>query len=200
MKQSLILLIVLPALFFLACHNSSTPSAADHPKTADTPVKKNYFPVLNFLKSEIAYVDSIPFKLMEYHTRNGKTDSTIINTQKFNQLAAAFLLDDLDSVRFEKRFDETSFLDQSTNLLTFTYSTNDTSYGLRRVDVLAIPNPGTDNVKSIYLESSSGNADSLVLNKMYWSSRKSFSILHIYQSIHGKPGTSQTKVVWDSSE
>jgi hypothetical protein len=200
MKPILILLILFPVFFFFACHHTPATTGTDHPKTPDTPAKKNYFPVLNFLKGEIAYVDSFPFKLMEYRIRNGKTDSTLINTQTFNDLAKPFLSDDLDSARFEAKFDESSFLDRSTNLLTFTYSTKDTSYGLRRVDVLAVPDLGADKVQSIYLESSSGNADSLVLSKMYWKSGRNFSILHIYQPKHGEASSSQVKVVWDSSE
>ena len=199
MKSFRILLIALPVFFLYACHNSINPPASNVSHPADT-VKKNYFPVLSFLKSEIAYVDSFPLRLVEYHIRNGKTDSNFINTQTFNQLANAFLINDLDSSRFEKRFDETSFLDQSTKLLTFTYSTKDTSYGLRRVDVLAVPGTEADKVKSIYLEVSSGNADSLVLSKMLWQAGKSFSILQIYQPKHGNAGTSQTEVIWGSSD
>lgn len=192
--------ILLPALTFLSCHNASAPAESRASGTTDTVVKKNYFPVRDFIKSEISYLDSFPSKIMEYHLRNGKTDSAIINIRKFDQLAGAFLLDDLDSARFEKRFDETSFLDQTTNLLTFTYSTKDSSFGLRRVDVLAVPDQGNDRVKSIYLEVSSGRPDSLVLNKMYWRSRESFSILQIYQPSHGEAVISQTKCVWGSRE
>jgi hypothetical protein len=200
MKLSCLLPALSAVLLFCACHHSPNQADADRAKAVDTAARKNYFPVLNFLKSEIAYVDSFPLKIMEYRIRNGKTDSNIINTKTFDRLASAFLIDGLDSSRFEKRFDETSFLDQSNNLLTFTYSTKDTSYGLRRVDVLAVPDRGVDKVKSIYLESSSGNADSLILNKMFWRTRKSFSIIHIYQPRQGVTGTSQTKVVWDNSE
>lgn len=197
MKKLRVLLTMLPGLLYFACHNLPTPADTNRSQTADT-LKRNYFPVRDFLKSEIGWVDSFPQKLMEYQFQNGKTDSAIITTQTFNRLAAAFLLNDLDSNRFEKRFDETSFLDQTTNLLTFTYSTKDSSYGLRRVDVLAVPGQTADEVRSIYMEVSSGNADSLVLSKMYWKTRKSFSILQIYKPIHGQTSTSQIKVEWGS--
>lgn len=197
MKKLRVLLTMLPGLLYFACHNPPAPADTNLSQTADT-LKRNYFPVRDFLKAEIGWVDSFPQKLMEYQTQNGKTDSAIITTQTFNRLAAAFLLNDLDSNRFEKRFDETSFLDQTTNLLTFTYSTKDSSYGLRRVDVLAVPGQTADKVRSIYLEVSSGNADSLVLSKMYWKTRKSFSILQIYKPIHGQTSTSQIKVEWGS--
>ncbi len=197
MKKLRVLLTMLPGLLYFACHNPPAPADANLSQTTDT-LKRNYFPVRDFLKAEIGWVDSFPQKLMEYQSQNGKTDSAIITTQTFNRLAAAFLLNDLDSNRFEKRFDETSFLDQTTNLLTFTYSTKDSSYGLRRVDVLAVPGQTADKVRSIYLEVSSGNADSLVLSKMYWKTRKSFSILQIYKPIHGQTSTSQIKVEWGS--
>ncbi len=190
-------LTTLPVLLLFSCHNTPGPPDTGLSNKADT-VRKNYFPVGDFLKSEIAYVDSFPQKLTEYYSQNGRSDSAIITTQTFDRLAAAFLIKDLDSTRFEKRFDETSFLDQTTNLLTFTYSTKDSSYGLRRVDVLAVPGQTSDKVRSVYMEVSSWNADSLVLSKMYWSTRKSFSILQIYQPIHGEASTSQIKVVWAS--
>jgi hypothetical protein len=200
MKIACIGLIVLSACIPAACHNGSNSAASGSSQSADTPEKKNFFPVHDFLQSEIAHVDSIPFKIVEYRTINGKTDSSIINTQKFDQLASAFIPDDLDSSRFEERFEETSFLDQTTKLLTFTYSTKDSSFGLRRVDVLAEPHLTNDRVQSVYLEMSSGREDSLVLKKMYWKAGKSFNILQIYQPSNGKAITSQTKVVWDSSE
>jgi hypothetical protein len=192
--------LVWAALILFACRNGSNPASAVTSHSKDTAVKKNFFPVRDFLKSEIAYVDSFPSKMVEYRIRDGKTDSFIIKIREFDRLAATFILDDLDSNRFEQRFDETSFMDQTTSLLTFTYSTKDSSFGLRRVDVLAEPHTGNDQVKSIYLEVSSGNEDSLVLQKMYWRSRKSFSIIRIYQPRNGEASTSQTKVVWDSSE
>lgn len=182
---------VLPVCLCIACQN----------KPAAPVDKKNFFPVRDYLQSEIENVDSMPAKLMKYDTRNGKTDSALITLPVFDKMAAEFLVPDLDSSRFENRFEENSFMDQSTGLLTFTYATKDSSYGLRRVDVLATPDPvGTDKVKSIYMESSSGKADSLVLTKMYWRSGNSFSIIHIYQPAHGETGMSQTKVVWGSSE
>jgi hypothetical protein len=191
MKSFRILAIVLLVVCFCSCHHVAAPP----------PVQKDYFPVRDYLESEIATIDSTPYKLVEYNIQNGKTDSALITAPEFNRLAGSFLVPDLDSTRFESRFEENSFMDQSTNLLSFTYSTKDTSYGLRRVDVLATPDPtGADRVKSIYLETSAFRADSLMLTKMYWNAGKSFSIIYISQPPHGEAVTRQTRVVWDSSE
>ena len=107
---------------------------------------------------------------------------------------------DLDSSYFEKNFEENSFVDRSTNLVSFTYSTKDTGNGLKRVDVLLSPGIGTDKLNSIYMEAISGNKDSSVISKMSWKAGRNFRILHIQKPKNGPETTDQTIVVWDSRE
>jgi hypothetical protein len=168
-------------------------------KQADT-AKKNYLPVADYLKAEIAMVDSFPLRLMRYHIVNGKTDSGIITTPVFDQLAKEFLSADLDSSHFEKHFEENSFVDRSTNLVSFTYSTKDTGYGLKRVDVLLSPGAGVEKLNTIYMESISGNKDVSIISKMSWKAGRNFRILHIQQPKNGKETLDQTIVVWDIRE
>ena len=182
-----------------ACHSKqseSTETATAKPDTA----KKNYLPVAYYLRAEIAEVDSFPRRIMKYRVNNGKTDSGIITTAIFDQLAKEFLLPELDSARFENKFEENSFIDRSTNLVSFTYSTKDTGNGLKRVDVLLSPGSGYDKLNSIYMESISTNKDSSLISKLSWKAGRNFSILHIRQPNKGPETTNQTIVVWDSRE
>jgi len=186
---------------FLICACHSTPS--ETPETASTKIdttKKNYLPVAYYLKAEIAGVDSFPLRIMKYQVSQGKTDSGIITTAIFDQLAKEFLNPDLDSARFENKFEENSFVDRSTNLVSFTYSTKDTGNGLKRVDVLLSPGSGYDKLNSIYMESITKNNDSTLISKMSWKAGRNFSILHIRQPNKGPETTNQTIVVWDSRE
>ena len=193
------LIIPLFTIFLIcACHSKLPESAAGNTKT-DT-AKKNYLPVADYLLAEIAAVDSFPLRLMKYHIENGKTDSGIITTQAFDRIAREFLLADLDSSNFEKKFEENSFIDRSTNLVSFTYSTKDTGNGLKRVDVLLSPGSGYDKLNSIYMESISRDKDSTLISKMSWKAGRNFSILHIRQPNKGPETTNQTIVVWDSRE
>ena len=197
MKQ----LLILTMFFVQICSCRSKPSVTivSDAKHADT-AKKNYLPVDDYLKAEIAYVDSFPLRLMKYHTENGKTDSGIITTPLFDQIAKEFLLPGLDSSFFEKNFEENSFMDQTTNLVSFTYSTKDTGYGLKRVDVLLSQGAGVSKLNSIYMESISGNNDSTKISKLSWKAGKNFRILYIIKPKNGQESTSQTIVTWDSSE
>jgi hypothetical protein len=186
-------------LLICACHSSQSENTITDAKQTDT-AKKNYLPVADYLKSEIAGVDSFPLRIMKYQVINGKTDSGIITTAVFDQLAKEFLLADLDSSRFENKFEENSFVDRSTNLVSFTYSTKDTGNGLKRVDVLLSPGSGVDKLNSIYMESITSDKDSSLISKMSWKAGRNFSVLHIRQSKNGAETTKQTIVVWDSRE
>jgi hypothetical protein len=197
MKKFFIPLYVM--FLICACH-SATSETAEKPETKTDTAKKNYLPVAYYLRAEIAGVDSFPLRIMKYQVSHGKTDSGIITTAVFDQLAREFLSPDLDSAHFESRFEENSFIDRSTNLVSFTYSTKDTGEGLKRVDVLLSPGSGYDKLNSIYMESISKDKDSTLISKLSWKAGRNFSILHIRQPIKGPETTNQTIVVWDTRE
>jgi hypothetical protein len=182
-----------------ACDSRQSPSTIDGTGKGDTS-KKSYLPVGDLIRSEIASIDSFPQRLMKYHIENGKTDSAIITTPVFDLLAREFLMPGLNSSYFARNFEENSFVDRSTNLVSFTYSTKDTGYGLKRVDVLVSPRSGSDKLSSIYMEAISGNKDSSVISKMTWKAGKNFGIIHIYKPTNGPETISQTLVVWDTDK
>jgi hypothetical protein len=196
MKRFLILSSFI--LQICSCH-SKLPDLAGETKKADT-AKKEYLPVEEYIKGEIASVDSFPYRMMRYHIVNGKMDSGIITTPVFNEIARQFLPADLDSSNFEKKFEENSFVDRSTNLISFTYSTKDTSYGLKRVDILLSPGASVSKLNSIYMESIAGKNDSIIISKMSWKAGKNFRIIRILQPKNGKETTDQVIVDWDNSE
>lgn len=194
--------ILIPSFFILAifaCHSKNSEVIPGDQKRTDT-AKKNYLPVADYIKSEIALVDSFPYRLMRYHILEGKTDSGIITTAVFDGIAQQFLQGDLDSANFEKKFEENSFVDRSTNLISFTYSTKDSSDGLKRVDVLLTPGTSVSKLSSIYMESINTGHDSSVITKMSWKAGKNFRIIRILHLKNGRETTEQTIVDWDNSE
>jgi hypothetical protein len=142
----------------------------------------------------------MPLAIKAYHIQGGGTDSAFIQAPAFNQLAKEFLPPELDSPAFEKNFSEVSFYDQTTNSLTFTYTARANATGLKRVDVIAAQRPGFDKVKSIYMEKTVNDKDTLITKKMYWRPRKSFLVLTIIQTKGLPKENRQLKVVWDSGD
>jgi hypothetical protein len=162
--------------------------------------KTNFFPVADYIRSEISNVDSLPLRIVKYDIRDGHTDSTFIQAAEFNQLAKEFLPEALDAPAFGAAFTENAFLDQTTQSLTFTYSLKNNKPGLQRVDVLATPDPGFDKVKSIYMEELIEKKDTSIIKKMYWRARKSFQVITIIQPANQTAINKQLKVVWDNFE
>ncbi len=168
----------------------------DDSRHADTS-KVDFFPVVGYLRAEISTVDSTPIAILRYKIENGHTDSAFVSSTVFHRLAEEFILPDLDSAVFEKNYSQKTFMDETSGLLTFTYSPLSSDLPLRRVDVL-VNTEANNQVKSIYIEKNFSAVDTLIQKKMLWRAKKSFLIVTTLQP-PGKPAIiRQEKVVWDS--
>lgn len=192
-------LFLLETILLISCGHSDQ-NKQDRVANKDSAEVKNYFPVADFIRSEISYVDSFPLRIVKYRTVGKNTDSGFIKANEFDQLAKEFLPAELNDSNFQRTFTENSFIDQSTQLITFTYSTKNNPTGLQRVDVLATHGMSFDKVKSIYMEVSGKSHDSAFTKKMYWVAKKSFDIATIVQAGGQSNLLSRTRVVWDAGE
>jgi len=187
--------MVLIVFLLFGCEDEN--KKAEAPPAALPEEKKNFFPVLDYLKGEVAYVDSFPLRIMTFSTRNGHTDSGYIQITEFDRLAREFLDPALDTASMEKDFTENSFLDQTSQSLTFTYSKKNGSAGIKRIDVLAAQDPAYDKVKSVYIEKVNTQNDTTVVKKMFWKPKRNFQVITIIQPPHQPDITNKLKVVWD---
>src|SRR5215211_397270 len=132
------LLRVFAFLLCMGCNNGDTQSVTAG-NTDSTQKEKAYFPVLDYLQSEIKYVDSLPVGIVKYTIEKNTTDSTYIKLPEFHQLAQEFLSPLLKKETFEKEFTETSFFDNTTQYSNLLYSTANNKLSLKRVDVVVKP-------------------------------------------------------------
>jgi hypothetical protein len=191
-------------LLFLAtaCHQKKSSGQSDLTSSdpalkQDDSVQNKFLPVADYLRSEIMYVDSTPLAVLKYNIVDNKTDSSFIQPAEFNQLSQEFLVPELAPGVFEKNYIETSFQDETTGYLTFTYSPGDKDLPLSRVDVLTSPDKGANKVRSIFLQRVSRSGDSLVTKKMYWNAGHSYLIITSVQLPQKAPISRQIKVVWN---
>lgn len=157
-----------------------------------------YFPVAEYLRAEIAYVDSTPLAIVVYHTEGARKDSAFIQQTVFDRLAQEFILPDLAQDKLQKDYAESSFQDATTGYLTFTYSPKAGEPPIRRIDVTTEPGTSANRVKSIYLERVGKSGDTLTMKKMFWEARSSFLIVTTLQPAGKPPVIRQLKVVWDT--
>ncbi|HET6254086.1 MAG TPA: hypothetical protein VFE32_08435 [Puia sp.] len=185
-------------LFCGACaHHPQQPSSqsqdsVSHPDTTT----HSYFPIADALEGEIRQIDSMPVAIRKVVTRNGRKDSAFIKPAEFDALAAQFVAPEFRNGRFEKEFTESSFIDNATQDVTFTYSTTNRFLPLQRVDIIASPQGASHQVKSIYLEKNRTSGDSSILDKMYWRSGRQFQVIRLIRVKDGPPVQQQLIVSW----
>jgi hypothetical protein len=186
-------------LSFNACaHHGQQPAPSPQDSLSiNDSAKNSFFPVADYLETEIMRVDSFPIATMKYTIRNGRTDSGYIQLTEFNELALQFLLPEFKDGSFEKNYKETSFVDRATQSVTFTYSPADQSLPLQRVDVVAASGTQGNLVESIYLEKTRVAGDSVVLQKMYWQAGRNFQIISLIRVKGQPPVQQQVRVVWN---
>lgn len=186
---------LLLAIFNLACGDDKTDETT--PAALDS---KQYFPVRDFLKSEIRYVDSLPGGIKMYEVKDGRTDSSYIDAATFDRLALEFIPPDIDSASLHQHFEEQSFFDNSVNASTFIYSARSGNPVINRIHVLSSPDAAYDKVTSIFMEKMVEANDSLTLKKMSWKPGKEFTINSEIRFRDNTPIQRQLRVVWDSWE
>lgn len=198
MRKPIVLVLGL-LVYTVACQNATPKEvgATDSAKGKPTTKKNDFFPVADYIRGQINLMDSTPIGFAKYHTRMGKSDTSYASTAAFDSVAKEFLPAELSDSVFEKNFQESSFMDQSTQSVTFTYATKDDGPGLKRVDVLAVQNADFDKIKSIYMEKTEMHQDTLVQKKMIWMAKQSIQVITIRQPANRPPTTEQVKLVWD---
>jgi hypothetical protein len=203
-------------LLLTACRNHAEPAGQDSRDSAqrEDSIAATYMPVASFLMSEIREVDTQVLALYRYTrttvdpkgdgrasvpgpSESTPMDSAVISVPEFNLLARQFLLDELAPSQFGKHYSENSFVDKTTQMVSFTYTPTDKNATLQRVDVLTMSVEGANRIRSIYLQRSYRNADTLVMEKMYWRAHHFFQVITRKQAVRDKAAVENLlKVVW----
>ena len=192
--------LAIAAILLLAACGQSGEQAAQDTTTSSTPAPdtpKSYIPVTDYIRSEIKSLDSLPIGILKRTTNGNRSDSVFIQPAEFRQLAAQFLSPELEKGKFEQSFTESSFFDQTTQLLTFTYQATDPANTVKRVDVLISPSLAIDKVRSVYMEKAYSSGDTAVSSKMYWKAGASFQVATAKTVGQQQQDMQQVKVIWD---
>lgn len=161
---------------------------------------EGYFPVLSFLKSQVAQVDTTLNSIRQYiYIDSTRIDTVYVHRDQFRELAKDFLnIPDLASSKYKDRYKEDKQFDETLNRALFTYTpVNPEKELIQRQEVLIRPDPGGDKITSIIINSVNNSKDSSVQKKMLWQVDQSFQVITTRQ-LPGQPETISTiKVVWN---
>ena len=168
-------------------------------KTADP----RFFPVLSYLKSQVAQVDTSLNTIRKYvFTDSAHTDTIYIPREQFRATAADFLaIPDLSTADYADRFTYSEQFDETLNrVLIVNTAINPEKEILQRQEVLIKPDPSGDKVTNIIINTQFNSKDSSIEKKMLWKVDQSFTVTTIKQ-VKGQPEMTTTyKVAWNEDE
>ncbi len=164
--------------------------------------EEGFFPVLSYIKSQVAHVDTSIYPIQKIIIIDSThSDTTDVSREQFRELARDFLsLPDLADIQYAKRYKEEKLFDKSLNTVIINYSPVDAEKEeIQGEEVLIVPDTPRDRVKNIIINTMINNRDGFLQKKMLWKIDESFQVTTISQK-PGQPETTNTlKVSWNET-
>lgn len=172
-------------------------------KEKEKQAKEKFFPVLSFLQSQVASIDTSLYSIRKVvYIDSLRTDTVYIHRENFRKEAQDFLtIPDISLSKYADRYNEEKIFDETLNRVLITYTPlNPEKEIIQRQEVLIKPDPSGDKVTNIIINSLQNSKDSLVQKKLMWKVDESFQVITNKQ-LPGQPeNTSTVKVVWNESD
>ncbi len=155
----------------------------------------HFFPVKDFIQSQIREVDSIPYFLYAITEKEGKRDSAALSREAFNQATAVFTRYDINDPAVKKFYSEAVFNDESTRSYTIHYATGNRELPVQSMDILL--SQDDQHVKRIFITLLQNKGDSTVFSRLGWKTGESCTIVSSTPGNAGKGSTAETTFVWN---
>ncbi|MBB1284880.1 hypothetical protein HRH25_10905 [Flavisolibacter sp. BT320] len=167
-------------------------------KKTDVPAEQ-FFPVTDYIKGELAKLDTSLATFYKIETVDGVSDTVPIRNTDVKRYARDFAtLPDISSNELKNDYQITHEYDDMLNAFVFMFTTNE-EHPVKREDVVLDPAPnaqGKNDIQSIFVELWQNSGDTLVRKNMLWEAGKNFQVTTVSEA----GGTQQTKklqVVWN---
>lgn len=191
MKKQLFISFILLTFALYNCTNNNTSSD----QSKDDTDGKAFYPVGNYILSQLAYIDSMPLAVIKYTIIDSATDTSIMEKKEFRHIAAAFMTPDISLPELRSQYEEHSFIDATLGTITLTYIARNDNLPLRKADILL--DQENTGVKTVYIEKIIPGADSSVVKKMLWVANQNCQITTLVQKEGQPEHVILERYVWD---
>lgn len=175
-------------LLLLSCKNKKQEAEED----------TNFFPVLSFIKSQVAHVDTSVYRIIKVTKLDSLSDTIFIKREDFKAAAKDFLdLPDISSDKLKDDYKETKLYDQDLEQVVLNYMPKEGNEEITRQEVLIKPSPDGDKVQSIFINRSIQKGDSTVNKILFWEVDKKFRVVTTIQKPEAPEKTKVEEVIWN---
>jgi hypothetical protein len=178
--------------FLLSCENKKKSTEGEK----DIEVK-SYLPIKDFILEDMRQIDSFAGGMLLREIINDKTDSVFLAPNDYKKFIDKFLVPELDSARFNKEYDESSLMDETTQMLNFIYTAKDPNAALKRVILYVSPSLSIDRVNRVYMEKEKLMGDTSISERLTWKMKQYFMIVENKQTPAGYQSKKIQKIIWD---
>lgn len=199
MPLRLFVSFLLIVCYCFACSDEA--SEPVKPINTDTANAQTFFPVTDYIRGQLAEIDSLPITPLKIITVNGKVDSIWMKKEDIRPFAQSFLSPEIDTSNFKKLFIEKSFLDQTINAYTFSYDPINNlpdTLQLRRWDVYIDAKKNT--IKRIFIVKEQKLNSYLQTQQLTWKSGQWCKITTITQQDDKQAMIKEELMKWDFSD
>ena len=185
MKQLSFLFLFL--IVVLTACKSGKEEKGDANATTDS---TKFYPVGDFFRAQIRYVDLRNFSIYKISTKDGKKDSTVLTKDEFVNWVSQLLARSIFAPKYDSsQYKETVFHDLTTQSLTLNYAPLNRDALVQNIDVLL--NDETNIVKTIYIKSIYTNGDTTIVEQCNWKADKS---MHQNRVLSTKAGYTSSEI------
>jgi hypothetical protein len=175
MNQLKIYAGVLVLLFaFASCKNNQKKKEA-----------KSFIDVAAYMNGQLKYFDTVPFAFLKL-------------TRKDKEIVKQFLVKEIEKGNFEENFDETTFADETLQMVTITYNSTNKKTAVERIDVYI--NPDKEEIHQVYMVRKKEQGDSIVNQQLLWRHNRSFTLITSVIDAAKQEKIVTEKVIWDERE
>ena len=160
---------------------------------------KSFFPVLSFIKSQVAEVDTSVYPIFKIVTVDSLSDTVYIRREEFRQYANDFLtMPDISAKKWNDDYQETKLYDEDLKRVILNYMPKDVNQEIRRQEVMIEPGQQSeDKVRTIIIERVVTNEDSTIQKNMLWQVDKHFQVVTVTTKKNQPEKIEKLKVIWN---
>ena len=181
---------IVSILVMLSCKNKKTDEEKENQK---------FFPVLSFIKSQVAHVDTSVFRIIKIVQKDSTSDTTYLKREEFREAAKDFLtIPDITSDELKDEYTETKLFVPDLKQVALNYMPKEPDKEISRQEVMIKPDANGDKVQSIFINRITDSKNGSIQKILFWEVDKQFKIVTLIQS-SGKPEKKETvKVIWSN--
>jgi len=185
MNKLLVLVLITASLF--SCKNKKLDST------------KAYFSVVDYLKTEVKKMDSLPLHFKKITTVENTNDTSVISKNEFHKYVNQFLnLPDIASSDKMDDYNEANDFDEVLNNVLLMYTAKRDDDIVRNQTIMMQPDDiGNTHVKTILVTTLQTNKDSMVVKNMTWHIDKRFQIVNKTNKTSQPEKISTTVISWE---